>query len=123
GAKRAASPYTGGGAGEWIKIKWQRRQEFVVGGYTDPQGSRGYFGALHIGLYDEGRLVYVSKVGTGFDQSGLKSLWQKLQPLERPTPPFEAGAIPPGPGHHWGEPKPGCGGPVTDRANDGRIRH
>ena len=122
-AKRAASAYTGGRSREWIKIKCQRRQEFVVGGYTDPQGSRGYFGALHIGLYDEGRLVYVSKVGTGFDQAGLKSLWQKLQPLERPTPPFESGAIPTGKGHHWVEPKLVCEVRFTDWTNDGGIRH
>ena len=122
-AKRTASVYAGGRSREWIKIKCQRRQEFVVGGYTDPQGSRGYFGALHIGLYDEGRLVYVSKVGTGFDQAGLKSLWQKLQPLERPTPPFEAGAIPAGRGHHWVEPKLVCEVRFTDWTNDGGIRH
>ena len=122
-AKRAASAYTGGRSREWIKIKCQRRQEFVVGGYTDPQGSRGYFGALHIGLYDEDRLVYVSKVGTGFDQAGLKSLWQKLQPLERPAPPFESGAIPTGKGHHWVEPKLVCEVRFTDWTNDGGIRH
>ncbi len=122
-AKRAASVYAGGRSREWIKIKCQRRQEFVVGGYTDPQGSRGYFGALHIGFYDEGRLVYVSKVGTGFDQAGLKSLWQKLQPLERPTPPFESGAIPTGRGHHWVEPKLVCEVLFTDWTNDGGIRH
>ena len=122
-AKRAASVYGGGRSREWIKIKCQRRQEFVVGGYTDPQGSRGYFGALHIGLYDEGRLVYVSKVGTGFDQANLKSLRQKLQPLERPTPPFENGAIPTGRGHHWVEPKLVCEVRFTDWTNDGGIRH
>src|SRR5439155_11688 len=67
-AKKAASSYAGGRSRDWIKVKCQRRQEFVIGGYTDPQGSRGHFGALHIGVYDGARLVYVSKVGTGFDQ-------------------------------------------------------
>jgi ATP-dependent DNA ligase len=98
-AKRASSAYTGGRSPDWIKVKCQRRGEFVIGGYTDPQGARGYFGALHIGLYDGGvsdavRLVYVSKVGTGFDHAGLKSLWEKLQPLARVTPPFDGGAVP-----------------------------
>ena len=106
-AKRASSAYTGGRSRDWIKVKCQRRGEFVIGGYTDPQGARGYFGALHIGVYDGGlydggvsddvRLVYVSKVGTGFDHAGLKSLWEKLQPLARATPPFDGGRRPGGP--------------------------
>src|SRR6267143_4211904 len=68
-AKRAGGAYEGGRSRDWIKIKGERRQEVVIGGYTDPQGSRGHFGALHVGLYDSGRLVYVSKVGTGFDET------------------------------------------------------
>ncbi len=67
-AKKVDSPYMAGRSNAWIKLKWQRRQEFVIGGYTQPKGSREYFGSLHLGLYEGGRLVYVSKVGTGFDQ-------------------------------------------------------
>ncbi|HEV8532679.1 MAG TPA: DNA ligase D, partial [Methylomirabilota bacterium] len=122
-AKKASSAYAGGRSRDWIKIKCQRRLEFVIGGYTDPQGSRGYFGALHIGVYDGARLAYVSKVGTGFDQAGLKSLWEKLQPLTRATPPFDAGAIPKGRSHHWVEPKLVCEVRFTDWTNDGGIRH
>jgi len=122
-AKKAASLYTGGRSRDWIKIKCQRRQEFVIGGYTDPQGSRGHFGALHIGVYDGARLVYVSKVGTGFDQAGLKSLWEKLQPLARATPPFDTGAIPKGKSHHWVEPRLVCEVRFSDWTNDGGIRH
>jgi bifunctional non-homologous end joining protein LigD len=122
-AKRAASVYAGDRSRDWIKIRCHRRQEFVVGGYTDPQGSRGYFGALHIGLYDGERLVYVSKVGTGFDHASLKGLWQKLQPLGRPTPPFESGAIPTGRSHHWVDPRLVCEVRFTDWTNDGGIRH
>jgi bifunctional non-homologous end joining protein LigD len=122
-AKKAASAYTGGRSRDWIKIKCQRRQEFVIGGYTDPQGSRGDFGALHIGLYDGARLVYVSKVGTGFDQAGLKSLSEKLMPLTRATPPFDAGAIPTGRGHHWVEPRLVCEVRFSDWTKDGGIRH
>ena len=66
-AKRRTSAYVARRSDAWLKIKCQRRQEFVIGGYTDPQGSRARFGALHLGLYDGARLVYVSKVGTGFD--------------------------------------------------------
>ena len=122
-AKKAASSYTGGRSRDWIKVKCQRRQEFVIGGYTDPQGSRGHFGALHIGVYDGARLVYVSKVGTGFDQAGLKSLWEKLQPLARATPPFDTGAIPKGKSHHWVEPRLVCEVRFSDWTNDGGIRH
>jgi bifunctional non-homologous end joining protein LigD len=122
-AKKAASLYAGGRSRDWIKVKCQRRQEFVIGGYTDPQGSRGHFGALHIGVYDGARLVYVSKVGTGFDQAGLKSLWDKLQPLARATPPFDTGAIPKGRSHHWVEPRLVCEVRFSDWTNDGGIRH
>jgi len=122
-AKKAASSYTGGRSRDWIKVKCQRRQEFVIGGYTDPQGSRGHFGALHIGVYDGARLVYVSKVGTGFDRAGLKSLWEKLQPLARATPPFDTGAIPKGKSHHWVEPRLVCEVRFSDWTNDGGIRH
>ncbi len=122
-AKKASSVYMAGRSRDWIKIKCQHRQEFVIGGYTDPQGARGYFGALHIGLYDGARLVYVSKVGTGFDQAGLKSLWEKLQPLTRPTPPFDSGATPTGRGHHWVEPRLVGEVRFTDWTNDGGIRH
>jgi bifunctional non-homologous end joining protein LigD len=127
-AKRASSAYTGGRSRDWIKVKCQRRGEFVIGGYTDPQGARGYFGALHIGSYDGGvsdavRLVYVSKVGTGFDHAGLKSLWENLQPRARATPPFDGGAVPKGRGHHWVEPRLVCEVRFSDWTNDGGIRH
>jgi bifunctional non-homologous end joining protein LigD len=122
-AKRASSAYAGSRSRDWLKIKCHRRQEFVIGGYTDPQGSRGHFGALHIGLYDNGRLVYVSKVGTGFDQAALKNIWEKLQPLARATPPFDAGAIPKGRGHHWVEPRLVCDVRFSDWTEDGGIRH
>jgi bifunctional non-homologous end joining protein LigD len=122
-AKKAASPYTAGRSRDWVKIKCQRRQEFVIGGYTDPQGSRGYFGALHVGLYDGPRLVYVSKVGTGFDQAGLRSLSEKLLSLRRAVPPFDAGAIPRGKSHRWVEPRLVCEVRFSDWTKDGGIRH
>jgi bifunctional non-homologous end joining protein LigD len=126
-AKRARSVYVGGRTRDWIKIKCQRRQEFVVGGYTDPRGSRSHFGALHLGVYDgpigAPRLVYVSKVGTGFDEAGLRAIRERLRPLERATPPFEAGAIPAGPGHHWVEPRLVVEVRFTDWTEDGGLRH
>ncbi len=126
-AKRAKSLYTGARTRDWVKIKCQRRQEFVIGGYTDPQGSRGYFGALHLGLYEgppaAPRLVYVSKVGTGFDDALLKSISERLRPLSRATPPFEGGAVPSGRGHHWVDPRLVCEVRFTDWTEDGGIRH
>ncbi len=121
-AKKVGSLYLRGRSREWVKIKCQRRQEFVIGGYTAPQGSRGYFGALHLGLYEGGRLVYVSKVGTGFDQAGLKKLSEALQPLRRDTSPFEVGS-PAGRGHHWVEPRLVSEVRFTEWTKDGGIRH
>ncbi|MGH7374293.1 MAG: DNA ligase D [Candidatus Rokuibacteriota bacterium] len=126
-AKREKSLYTGTRTRDWVKIKCQRRQEFVIGGYTDPQGSREYFGALHLGLYEgpasAPRLVYVSKVGTGFDEARLKAIWERLRPLARETPPFDGGAIPTGRDHHWVEPRLVCEVRFTDWTEDGGIRH
>ena len=126
-AKRARSVYSGARTRDWIKIKCQRRQEFVIGGYTDPQGSRGHFGALHLGVYDgppeAPRLVYVSKVGTGFDDARLEAIMARLRPLARATPPFDAGAVPTGRGHHWVEPRLVAEVRFTDWTDDGGLRH
>ncbi|HEV8641400.1 MAG TPA: DNA ligase D, partial [Methylomirabilota bacterium] len=120
-AKKIDSRYTGGRSQDWMKIKCQRRQEFVIGGYTDPQGSRGHFGALHLGLYEGDRLVYVSKVGTGFDAKTLKMVWERLAPLARPTSPFDVGS-PRGRSHHWVEPRLVCEVRFTDWTQDGGLR-
>jgi bifunctional non-homologous end joining protein LigD len=121
-AKKATSRYVAGRSRDWIKIKCHRRQQFVIGGYTDPQGSRGYFGALHLGLYEGGRLVYVSKVGTGFDEARLAELWAALQPLAWPTTPFAEGS-PAGHVHHWVEPRLVCEVRFSDWTRGGGIRH
>ena len=121
-AKKASSLYLGGRSRDWIKIKCQRRQDFVIAGYTDPQGARSYFGALHIGFYDGGRLVYASKVGTGFDEAMLRSLWETLRTLARPTSSFDVGG-PAGRGHHWVEPKLVCEVRFTEWTDDGGLRH
>jgi bifunctional non-homologous end joining protein LigD len=121
-AKKVTSFYVGARSREWIKVKCQRRQEFVIGGYTDPQGGRSCFGALHLGIYEGPRLVYVSKVGTGFDEAGLQMIWEVLEPLRRPTPPFAIGA-PTGRGHHWVEPRLVCEVRFTEWTKGGGIRH
>jgi bifunctional non-homologous end joining protein LigD len=121
-AKRVDSRYTGGRTREWLKIKCHRRQEFVIGGWTDPQGARGLFGALHLGVYEDGRLVYVAKVGTGFDEATLRRVWERLQPLARPTSPFATGT-PTGRRHHWVEPSLVCEVRFTEWTDEGGVRH
>ena len=121
-AKRLAGRYVAGRSRDWLKIKCERRQEFVIGGYTMPQGTRAHFGALHLGLYDGARLVYVSKVGTGFDEAALDRLMGKLRPLARATSPFDVGT-PPGRGHHWVEPRLVCEVRFTEWTTDGGVRH
>src|SRR5262249_22204205 len=121
-AKKADGPYRAGRTRDWLKIKCQRRQEFVIGGFTDPQGARTHFGALHLGVYEGDRLVYVSKVGTGFDAKSLKRIWDRLAPPARTTSPFDVGT-PPGRGHHWVEPKLVAEVRFTEWTDDGGLRH
>jgi bifunctional non-homologous end joining protein LigD len=88
-AKKRSSVYEEKRSRDWLKIKITQRQECVIGGYTDPEGSREYFGALVLGLYDQkGRLVHVGQVGTGFDHRTLKEIFARLQPLKTKQSPF-----------------------------------
>jgi bifunctional non-homologous end joining protein LigD len=121
-AKRADSRYVGGRTRDWLKIKCHLRQEFVIGGWTDPQGTRGWFGALHLGVYEGDRLIYVAKVGTGFDEAMLRRLSDVLQPLARKASPFAAGT-PTGRGHHWVEPRLVCEVRFSEWTDEGGIRH
>jgi DNA ligase D-like protein (predicted polymerase)/DNA ligase D-like protein (predicted ligase) len=121
-AKRRDSPYVTRRTRDWLKIKCQLRQEFVIGGYTVPQGTRAHFGALHLGLYEQGELVYVSKVGTGFDERALTTISEKLRSLARSTSPFARGT-PSGRGHHWVEPRLVGEVRFTEWTRDGGIRH
>lgn len=121
-AKKADSRYVSGRSPHWLKIKCQKRDDFVIGGYTDPQGGRGHFGALHLGQYRGETLIYVSKVGTGFDAKLLRLIWEKMQPLKRATSPF-AEKTPGGRGHHWIEPQLVCEVRFSDWTADGGIRH
>ena len=88
-AKKKDSSYEPGRrSGAWVKFKWTNEQEFVIGGYTPPQGARSYFGALLVGYYENGRLLYAGKVGTGFSEKVLRSLHQQFQKLTRKDCPF-----------------------------------
>lgn len=104
--KRKGSPYVSSRNTDWIKLKCRLRQEFVIVGYTRPQGSRSGFGALLLAVNDDGGLVYAGRVGTGFDQASLKNIYAQLTPLERDASPLEnplssAQAR----GVHWVEPR------------------
>src|SRR5579871_6815200 len=105
--KHRESPYIGGRSSWWVKIKCIGRQEFVIGGFTDPQRSRIGLGALLVGYYadDGATLRYAGKVGTGYTRETLLDLRERLDALEEPTSPFDEGD----PRHtdlvHWVRPR------------------
>lgn len=123
-AKRADGPYQGYRSRDWLKFKCENAQEFVIGGYTDPQRSRVGFGALLLGYYDPGGdLVYAGKVGTGFDTRTLRSLHAALTRLERASVPFKKGHLPGSRGVHWVTPKLVGQVAFTEWTDDGQLRH
>ncbi|WP_458217038.1 DNA ligase D [Paracidovorax citrulli] len=88
--KRTDALYVSGRSNSWIKLKCSERQEFVIGGFTEPAGSRAGLGALLLGIHDEaGRLVYAGKVGTGFDTGTLQALREQLEELRTDESPFQ----------------------------------
>ncbi|MET0397078.1 MAG: DNA ligase D [Longimicrobiaceae bacterium] len=105
-AKRTDAPYTPGArSSAWRKLKLEHRQEFVVGGWTEPRNSRQHIGALLLGYYDgEGRFVYAGHTGTGFTHKGLVEMARRLGPLERKTSPFSARVQTNQPAH-WASPR------------------
>jgi DNA ligase D-like protein (predicted ligase) len=123
-AKRADAPYLAGRTRNWLKFKCENAQEFVIGGYTDPQRSRVGFGALLLGYYDaDGDLVYAGKVGTGFDTRTLEHLHAVLARLERETAPFTKGHLPSPRGVHWVTPRLVGQVAFSEWTDDGELRH
>ena len=120
-AKRAEAPYHSGRSRDWLKFKCAQGQEFVVGGFSDPQGSRHGFGALLLGYHDHGRLRYAGKVGTGFDERLLASLHARLRELETPKSSF--GEIVKERAVHWVTPKLVVQIQFSEWTRDGRLRH
>ena len=124
-SKRADGAFQSGRSSAWLKVKCIRRQEFVIGGYTDPEGSRVGLGALHLGVYEpDGRLTYVGKVGTGFNDRSLTALTKRLQRLVQNTPPFHN---PPRGAEarrsHWVRPELAAEVAFTEWTNEGTLRH
>lgn len=87
-AKNAKKPYAHSRTSNWLKFKCVNRQEFTIGGYTPPQGSRIGFGAILVGYYEGEKLRYAGKVGTGFSDEQLDDLHSKFEKMERKTSPF-----------------------------------
>ena len=122
-AKRRTGPYRAGRGGDWLKVKCLHRQEFVIGGYTDPSGSRPGFGALLLGVYEDNRLVYAGRVGTGFNTALLKTLAARLKPLQRGQSPFHNRVPGPLRDVHWVRPELVAEIAFTEWTSDGVLRH
>ncbi len=121
--KRRDSIYASRRSADWVKLKCVQRQEFVVGGYTDPQGARRGIGALLLGVHDEhGVLQYAGRVGTGFDDKTLVSLATKLGKLRSDQRPFDA-ANPIEGRPHWVEPRLVAEVSFGEWTRDHHIRH
>ena len=133
--KRSGSRYEAGKrSGAWIKIKIHLEQEFVIGGYTEPEGSRKYFGALLVGFYEGKNFRFAGRVGTGFSDKLLRSLFDDLQKIRVESCPF---FNVPAPGRnrwdqgltaaemkrcHWVKPKMVCQVKFTEWTRDDRLR-
>jgi bifunctional non-homologous end joining protein LigD len=123
-AKDAAAPYLPGKRSDaWLKFKCSYEQEFVIGGYTDPQGERDHFGALLLGYYEGGQLHYAGKVGTGFDDKELRDIHAKMSKLETDDSAFVAPRLIKEKSKHWIRPKLVCQVAFTEWTDDGKLRH
>ena len=104
-AKRVDSRYEPGNRSrDWLKLKIEFRQEFVVGGYTEPRNSREHIGAILLGYFDQDRFIYAGHTGGGFTRQGLQDMYRLIKPLERKTSPFEE-TPKTNEKAHWVEPK------------------
>jgi bifunctional non-homologous end joining protein LigD len=123
-SKRRDSPYRPGRGRDWLKTKCLSRQEFVVGGWTDPTGARISFGALLLGTYRDGRLTFVGRVGTGFDDRSLHDIAALLAPLARDASPF-ADVLPAAErrGVHWVAPELVAEVAYAEMTREGHLRH
>ncbi|MBQ5939820.1 DNA ligase D [Massilia sp. AB1] len=121
--KRRSSRYVSARSPEWIKLKCGLRQEFVIGGFTDPKGSRTGVGSLLLGTHDEnGVLRYVGNVGSGFNHSSLKSISAQLEKLRTDDSPFPPRSVP-GRKHHWVKPTLVAEVSFSEWTATGSIRH
>ncbi|CAN7436506.1 DNA ligase D [Massilia sp. LjRoot122] len=121
--KRRDSRYVSRRSPEWIKLKCGLRQEFVIGGFTDPKGSRKGVGSLLLGTYDrEGVLRYAGNVGSGFNHASLMDISERLEALRTDQSPFPPRAVP-GRQHHWVKPVLVAEVSFSEWTSTGSVRH
>ena len=123
-SKRRDLPYHSGRRGDWLKTKCTARQEFVIAGYVPSTTVNKAIGALVLGFYEDGRLVHVGKVGTGYTEATARRLWQELDKLRRPASPFPV-KLPRDAtnGVRWVEPRLVAEIELRGWSSDGLIRH
>ena len=122
-AKRRDSPYEHKRSKHWLKMKCEASQEFVVGGFTDPQGGRKGLGALLVGYYENKDFVFAGKVGTGFDTRLLLELRGRLDALEIAKPPFTKAVGLPRLRAHWVRPEIVVQVSFIEWTVHGKLRH
>jgi bifunctional non-homologous end joining protein LigD len=122
-AKRTDSDYRPGRSRDWLKLKCLAQQELVIGGFTEPRGSRSGLGALLVGYHEDGRLRYAGKVGTGFDERTLADLRRRLGALEQGESPFGEPVRPLPAGAHWVRPELVAQIAFSEWTRAGRLRH
>lgn len=122
-AKRRGSPYEHRRSKHWLKMKCEASQEFVVGGFTDPQSARVGLGALLVGYYDNTDLVFAGKIGTGFDTRLLLDLRRRLDAIEAPTSPFTRATGLPRLRAHWVRPEIVVQVAFLEWTVHGKLRH
>jgi bifunctional non-homologous end joining protein LigD len=122
-AKLRTSEYEHRRSPHWLKMKCEASQELVVGGFTDPQGSRVGLGALLVGYFDQDDFVFAGKIGTGFDTKLLLELRARLDKLEMPKPPFTKGTGLPRLRVHWASPKIVVQVAFIEWTAHGKLRH
>ncbi|MCH7876205.1 MAG: DNA ligase D [Gemmatimonadetes bacterium] len=119
-AKRADAPYRGGRSSNWVKVRADLTDDFVVVGYSAPKGTRGGFGALHLAALEDDELVYVGRVGSGFDTDELDDVRRRLDTIVRDEPPCTG--APAGSGHTWVMPEWVCEVRYKEFTEDGLLR-
>lgn len=107
-SKKASAPYSSGRSGSWLKIKCVRQQEFVIGGFTPPSKTGVGIGALLLGYYRDGNLVYAGRTGTGFTHKGRLQMRERLEAIHQPRPAFSAVPADAARGAQWVQPKYVC---------------
>jgi bifunctional non-homologous end joining protein LigD len=124
-AKKMDSPYRSGRSSDWLKIRADRIDDFVVVGFTKGKGARSGFGSLHVAAYVGDTLIYCGRAGSGFTGAQLDEVSEQLHALVRKTPPCQpppGGQLPKGPDHTWVEPKLVCDVRYKEMTKDGLLR-